>query len=376
MKALFIKTTCLFAFALFMVNCSDHMGDTDKRIAPVNKLVEPLDGTHIELESSFNASSYFEWEFANPKEAGTVRYQLAFDKPDGDFSDPLFIMDSDNNGYLNYATVSHKQLNAIAAMAGYSSSATGNIKWAVLASKGLNSEKSTQENTLTITRLAGFDVLPIDVWITGEASEGGTDLSKATKMKSVAVGEFEAYTYLKAGQPFTFIDKKDGSGRSFYNSDGLILEDGTCTVPTDGVYRLVLDFNIGGSTTTLLTRVGFFFCPANEILFDLDYMGNGVYQATDKTVTFQDGWDERYKFRVFMKENEGTGNEVEWEFCTLIGTDERPYNESPDSYYYVTLLESTSQWDDKWKLMEKFNGVPATYTLYLQADQPYTHTVK
>ncbi|MCC8143127.1 MAG: SusE domain-containing protein [Tannerellaceae bacterium] len=378
MKALFIKTTCLLAFALFIVGCSDNMEDTDKRLATVNKLVEPLDGAHIELEPSFTATTYFEWDFVNPDEAGTVLYQLAFDKEDGDFSNPIYVMNSDNNGYLNYATITHKQLNTIAGMAGYSSSATGNIKWTVFSSKGLNSEKSSQINTLTITRLAGFDELPIDVWITGDASEGGTDLSKAQKMKSVTSGEFEVYTYLKAGQSFYFTDQQNSSGRKFYTIDGLVKEDGETTVSTEGIYRIVLDFNIGASTYTLVTRIGFYFCPSDEILFDLPYEGYGVFRATGQTVTFQEeSWDrdQRYKFRMFVKENGGAAGETEWEWATLNGTDSAPNSDSPASYYYLQLLESTSQWDDKWKLMDMFDGVPATYTIYLQADQPYTHSI-
>jgi len=355
------------------------MGDTDKRLSEVKKLTEPLEAKHIDLEPSFTASTYFEWDYVDVKEGGTALYKLAFDKADGDFSDPIYLMNSDNNGFLNYATISHKQLNTIATMAGYRPLETGNIKWTVFSTKGLNSVKSSQVNTLSITRLGGYEEedLPIDVYVTGEGSEGGTDRSKAHKMKAVAGGEFEVYTYLKAGQPFHFIEELNGSGRQFYTADGLIREDGQSTVSTDGVYRILMDFNIGAVTYTLVTRVSFFFCPSNQILFDLPYVGYGVFQARE-TVTFQQedwGRDERYKFRVFMKENGGTANEVEWEFATLNATDSRPNNESPASYYYIQLLESTSQWGDKWKLMETFDGVPATYTIYLQADQPYTHSI-
>ena len=43
---------------------------------------------------------------------------------------------------------------------------------------------------MTITRLAGFAEVPTDVYVTGEGSEGGADLSKAIKFKAVANGEF------------------------------------------------------------------------------------------------------------------------------------------------------------------------------------------
>jgi len=38
-------------------------------------------------------------------------------------------------------------------------------------------------------------------------------------------------------------------------------------------------------------------------------------------------------------------------------------------------LVTPTQWDNKWKLMSDFDGVPADYTVYLQADKPYTHSI-
>ena len=107
-------------------------------------------------------------------------------------------------------------------------------------------------------------------------------------------------------------------------------------------------------------------------------MGNGVFQA-DNTVTFKEeswGRDERYKFRMFIKENNGTAEEREVEWGTLNATDSQPTADSPDSYYYLQLFETTSQWDNKWKLMSIYDGVPAIFTLYLSADGDYTHSVE
>ncbi len=78
---------------------------------------------------------------------------------------------------------------------------------------------------------------------------------------------------------------------------------------------------------------------------------------------------------MFVKENGGTGEEKELEWATLNQTDSRPTASSSESYYYLQLLTNLSQWDNKWKLMGDFDGVPADYTIYLTADQPYTHTI-
>lgn len=363
--------------SMIFVSCNDSMGDPDTRLSEVKTLIEPADGKAIVLAPSASASVYFEWDYVKAEESGTAIYQIAFDKQDGDFSSPIYVMYADNNGYYNHVTITHKLLNKIAGMAGIMPSETGTLKWTVFSIKGTKMMKADQSNTLTVTRLAGFADLPVDVYITGEASEGGTDLSKAQKMKVVSNGTFEVYTKVLANKPFYFTDRISGTPRQFYTSNGLVKENGTTTITNDGVYRITLDFNTGAATYTLVEKIGFFFCPSNTILFELPYIGNGIFKATKQTVTFkQESWgrDQRYKFRMFVRENEGQGDSEEWEWGTLNQTDSPPTATSPESYYYMQLVTPT-QWDNKWKLMSDFDGIPADYTVYLQADKPYTHSI-
>ncbi|MDR1097564.1 MAG: SusE domain-containing protein [Tannerella sp.] len=378
MKSTVLKITVMISSVISFLACGDNMGDTDTRLSGVKNLVEPASGKAIVLEPSASAALYFEWDYVTVAEGGMAVYQVAFDRPDGDFSSPAYVLYADNNGMKNSVSVSHKQLNAIAGKAGVKSSETGAVKWAVFSSKGLKAVKSGQENTLTVTRLAGFEDLPVDVFVTGEGSEGGADRSKSHRMKAVAGGEFEVYTKLAGGKPFYFTDAASGTAREFYTDNGLIKENGTVTVPADGIYRITLDFNIGACTYTLVNRIMFYFCPEGASLFELPYEGYGIFRAKGQTVTFkQESWgrDERYKFRMFIKENAGAGAEREVEWGTLNATDSRPNATSPESYYYLRLIENASQWDDKWKLMSDFDGVPADYTVYLNADGPYTHTI-
>ncbi len=377
MKPIFSKLVVAAAVLFTLAACNDNMGDTDSRLDAPNGLIEPIDGKSLALEVSAASTAYFEWEYADVDKVGTLLYQVVFDKADGDFSNPVYKLYSDNNGLKNCATITHKLLNQIAAKAGIKSAETGVMKWTVIASKGLDTVKASTENRLTVTRLAGFDVIPVDVYVTGEASEGGADLGKAQKMKAVANGEFEIYTELAAGRTFHFVDATNGTPAEYSTSDGLVKEGGSSTVATDGVYRITLDFNTGAATYTLVTRVGFYFSPEGEILFDLPYVGGGVFR-TKATVTFkQESWgrDERYKFRMFIKENGGTAAEREVEWGTMNQTDSRPTASSPESYYYVLWLENLTQWDNKWKLMGDFDGVEATYTLSLTADGAYTHSI-
>lgn len=378
MKRILIRLTVVASLVFALAACEDDGGDLDTRLTAVSALTEPLDGKEVTLETSVGASTYFEWEYCDVDKSGAAVYQIAFDKADGDFSNPVYLTSADNNGLYNNVTITHKQLNKIAGMMGIGSSETGTFKWTVFSSKGLKAMKGEEERSITITRLAGFADLPVDVYVTGEASEGGTDLSEAHQMKAIAGGEFETYTRLTAGEPFHFTDGTSATPRVFYTDGGLVKENGTSTVATTGVYRITLDFNTGACTYTLVTRIGFYFCPEGQILFDLPYVGNGIFRAEDQTVTFkQEGWgrDERYKFRMFVKENGGADAEKELEWGTLNGTDSRPTPTSPESYYYLKLITNLTQWDNKWKLMGDFDGVPADYAIYLQAGQPYTHSI-
>lgn len=377
MKKIATYWIMIVSLLILFIGCSDTMGEPDHSLTEVKTLIEPMNDNSLVLLPAASASTYFEWEHAD-MEGGPAIYQIAFDRVEGDFSAPLYLAFTGNNGFNNYISLSHKQLNKIMGVAGVEPSSTGTIKWTVFSSKGTRSLKAAQEHTLTVTRLAGFaeEDIPVDLYVTGEASEGGTDPAKAHKMKAISTGEFEVYTKLKAGATFYFVNAVSGSPKQFSIEDGLVKKEGTSTVASDGVYKITLDFNTGASTVTLVTRVSFYFSPEGKILFDIPYKGYGVFQTTE-TVTFkQEGWgrDERYKFRMFVKEDGGAGEETELEWGTLNQTDSRPTASSPESYYYLKLMNPT-QWDNKWKLMGDFDGNPGVYTIYLQADNPYTHSI-
>lgn len=378
MKKITLYWTFIASLLFIIAACSDTMGDPDSSITEVKALIEPMDNKTVALQPAASASEYFEWEHAAITDGGPAVYQIAFDRVEGDFTNPVYLTYSANNGYNNNVTLTHKQLNKIVGMIGVGPSGTGDIKWTVFSSKGTNAVKAALENRLTVTRLAGFpeEEIPVDLYVTGDASEGGNDADKAHKMKAISNGEFEVYTQLTAGEPFYFVSATSGTPMKFSFLDGLVKKEGTSTVAADGVYKITLDFNTGASTLTLVTRVSFYFSPQGAILFDLPYKGYGIFQALE-TVTFkQEGWgrDERYKFRMFLKEDGGAAEETEMEWGTLNQTDSRPSPTSPESYYYIQLINPT-QWDNKWKLMGDFDGNPGIYTIYLQADKPYTHSI-
>ena len=375
MKTSLVKLTLIVSLFLAFTGCQkDELSNTN--VTAVKTLYEPTNGKSVVLQSSASASLYFEWEPAKAEDSGMVLYEIAFDKEGGDFTKPIYRIASDNNGGYNHATLSHKQLNKIAAMAGIQSAATGKLSWTIFSSKGINDVKAAETRTIELTRLAGFAEVPVDVFVTGDASEGGADLTKASIMKSTANGEFEVYTKLTAGKTYYFTDAKVGTPRKFYTDKGLVKEGTTgSTIAKTGVYRIKIDFNIGSSVYTEITDMQLFFCPTNAFLFSLDYQAKGAWKASSKPITFkQEGWgrDERYKFK--MTTVNSAGETVE-EWLGTPNTDSRPTASSPASYYYLYPVDN-SQWNGKFKFAGEIDNSLADVSVLLQADGPYTHEIK
>lgn len=375
MKSLLIKFSIIASMLLAFVACNEDDELNNTKVTPVNALYEPTNAKSVVLQSSASASLYFEWEPAKAEDGGMVLYEVAFDKEGGDFSAPIYKMASDNNGGYNHATISHKQLNKIAGMAGIESSETGKLIWTVFSSKGINDVKSAESRAIEITRLAGFADVPVDVFVTGEGSEGGTDLSKASVMKAINPGEFEIYTKLTEGKSYFFTDAKVGTPRTIYTENGLLKEGtGNSTVAKTGVYRINLDFNVGSAVYTEITDMQLFFSPTNSFLFSMPYLANGEWKATSQPITFkQEGWgrDERYKIK--MTTVNAAGETVE-EWWGTPNTDSRPNESSPASYYYLYPVDN-SQWDGKFKFAGEMDMALVDFSVLLQAENPYTHVV-
>src|SRR5690349_7825526 len=184
---LFVIAVCVFT------SCKKDAHSLDLNVTAVSNLSAPADNADIKLEPITGANIIFQWSAASTPDSGVILYEVAFDKADGDFSNPVFKILSDGSGLQTQASISQKDLNKIAALAGIASSSSGKIKWAVLATKATNAVLSSQSNTLQIERPAGFAELPDSLYITGTATEAGDDIRKAIPLKKTADGTFELY---------------------------------------------------------------------------------------------------------------------------------------------------------------------------------------
>lgn len=371
MKA--IKYMMLFGFFLAFAACSSDGEVRHLGVTAVKSLYEPDNGKAVILQSSASASLYFEWEPSLSEDGGGVLYEVIFDKADGDFSEPISVITADNNGAENHATITHKQLNKIAAEAGIESAVQGTLKWTVWASKGINPVKAEQERTLTLTRLAGFAEVPGQLYITGEATEVGDKLEKAMIMRKVAEGEFEIYMKLTEGKAFKFVSATSGTPLEFSLSGDKLVEGGTTTATQTGIYKYYIDFNAGSFTSKEVTKVKWFLNWSQKEI-ELDYQGLGVWAISNYTIAGipegNDNTDDRYKFR--MESSEG---ETEWR--AAITNDSKPTGN--DEYYFMTEKTNVEQWtnNEVWKTPSTsgWNGQAYDVTFSLNPESDYTHSL-
>lgn len=379
MKRLLINVTALFVLllSLSIIGCKKEGRDINMNISEVTQFYAPNDNLHVKLEPATSASVVFEWDQAKAEDGALVMYEVAFDKQGGDFSAPVYKIASDGNGVQNKLTLSHKDLNRIANFAGIKSLETGKLIWTVLASKGTNVKKAALSRTIEVERPAGFAEIPTEVYLTGDATEAGTNLSSAIKLKSTGAGTFEIYTSLKPGT-YNFVNKTSGTATSYQIQGSFIKEGGAVQSPaTSGtqVYRIELDFNNAAVKINEITKVGFWFAPNNTLQAELTYAGGGVFQALNVPIVFkQESWgrDERYKFRMTLKGTDGTETTEDWGSSNRDNS--RPTAGTPAAWYNI-FKQQVNQWDYTFKFATEADMKNVDLILNFKPDAAYNHQV-
>jgi starch-binding outer membrane protein SusE/F len=365
----------LFSLVTFAA-CSKDDRDINMNISEVTAFYAPNDNLYVKLEPATAASVGFEWEQAKAEDGSLVMYEVAFDEEGGDFSEPLYKISSDGNGIQNRLTLSHKDLNRIANFAGIPALETGKLVWTVMASKGTNVKKAALTRTIEVERPAGFAELPTEVYITGEGTEAGADAASAIKMKMVSPGVFEIYTRLTAGN-YNFINRRDANATSYQVEGSFIKEGGPVATPatTPTVYRIEMDFNNAAVKLTEVTKVGYWFAPNNVLAADLNYEGNGVFRAANVPIEFrQESWgrDERYKFRMTLKQSDGTEITEDWGSSNRDNS--RPDANTPAAWYNVFKYEP-NQWDYTFKFPAAADMKNVDLVLSFNSEEAYRHEV-
>lgn len=351
----------------------------DQTVSPVSTLYAPQDSLFLQITPGGSSVVEFEWAPAHAEDGSLVQYEVAFDTVKGsNFKNPLFTVSADNTGVATTATISQATLNSIAKMAGIGSLDTGKLYWTVLSTKGLNTVPGTQTRMMTVVRPAGFDKIPTDIYLTGSATEGGTDVTKAIHFKSTAAGVFELYTSLSSGGSYQFVDANTGTPTTYFITGPNLKQSGSNSyTDTTAQVRFNLDFNNALATVTVIRSVDVWYGYYDDVVYHLTYNGNSTWIDKNQLInepTEPWGPEQRYKFRFTVNDGGGVPDSYEW-YGSSNGDNSEPTSTTAPSYFYL-LPVTNDQWNNEYKFETSTdNGKQNDIEVFLQPDAPYTHSV-
>lgn len=376
----------LFASMLcwFMASCEET--ETYSDLVPSDELYFPRDKYTVDLSTGKDV--ILEWKSSGE---GFVVYEVVFDTETGDFSNPLYVILSANNGASPNVTVSSSTLNSIALKAGCLPGSTVTLKWTVRVWKGAESALYDESRNISVTRANTVSPLPIEVSVSGTATENDAtiELVAATPVSDTKgnpnyvsqvqreIGGFECFTRLDAGN-FTVTDDQ---GRYFrLDESGSILqaEEGSVTENTEtGIYYLYLDFNTMRWSKKEIDKVEFERRAGYGAIGVMDYKGNGVWTLVD--FDWGSESDSRYAFICYYKD----GTSEKWGHFE----DDCRQSKDPDSVQgYMNVYRfnnaTVGEWEDTWKTKGDTEGIGklGTFTVYMNnensADYYHEHSFR
>jgi hypothetical protein len=371
MQKLIKYAALLTLVSLVFISCKKVERDLDSSLSPVSKLLLPADNVTVDLQPTTSASVLFSWQKTFAADSNAVLYELAFDKTSGDFSKPIYKVLSDQSGVSTEVVLTHKDLVKVAALAGIQAETTGALKWTVLASKGSNRKIASEIRTISLKRPAGFAEVPVNLFLTGTATEGGADITAAVATKKLEAGVFEVYTKLSPGT-YQLTDKAASGGKSFY-TEGNVIKEGTnsITVTDTKVYHIKYDFNVASVLVMEeIQSLGVWISAYGTEKIQLAYTSRGTFVSPKSPIEFyQFSWgrDERYKFAMHTPAG-----------IKYIGSsngDNVPPVGQPASYFYLFPV-SNDQWANTYKFHPAADMHDVIITVNFNASGPYTHSVQ
>ena len=357
----------------FVSGCSDEGNEINYNIQTGNKLYLPAEGKSVDLSQGSDVR--FEWSPSIAEDNGFVSYELLFDRENGDFSQPLAAMTSQLTGSQTYLSVSAKDLNTVARTAGLGTRETGNLRWTVRASKGINGSVYTESRLLCVTTMNSMSPLPQRITLQGEATEdpqNGIAMAVSAGIDNVAAteGTFEAFTRIKAGSDFTVVDDL---GRYYsLNDDGTVTDSETPVnnrMSAEAIYWIKIDFGVMTWESNTISKIEYYAAAwadnqMSTARVTMDYQGKGVWLLADYENTISDNSanDSRHRFNATL----GDGSML------YLGTQSSLGSSYTTDYLKVNLYTSlgNADWDNTYNFLTTDCGRAFDCYLYLNADNP------
>ena len=353
----------LYMFSAALVLCglaSCQQEETYSDLVPSDTLYLPRDNYSIDL--STGKEVILEWKTSGE---GYVVYEVLFDTETGDFSNPLYVLLSANNGASPNITVTSSVMNTIAQRSGCLPGSAVNVKWTVRVWKEVSISGTATENDAAVNLVAATPV---------SDTKGSPTYASQVQRE---IGGFECFTRLDAGN-FTVTDDQ---GRSFILEEtGSIrqAEDGTVSEnTTSGIYYLYLDFNTMKWSKKEIDRVEFERRAGYGAIGEMIYGGNGVWSLVD--FDWGEESDSRYAFICYYKD----GTSEKWgHFEDDCRQSANPENVPNFMNVYRFNNATVGEWDDTWKTKGDTEGIGklATFIVYMNnensADYYHEHSFR
>lgn len=277
----------------------------------------PADNLSVVLAT--DQSVTFKWTEAISSAGYYITYDVVIDTLGSEnFDTPILKVTSGNGGKDLGLEIADSTIDEALSLAGYPAGEVANLTWAVVANCLSKIEYTSQ--SLNVKRFT-TEIIPTQLYISGTATEGGSDLSNAIPLKRLngSSGElsniFEVYTSLSAGNSYKFYSEKSLPAHQYGGSDGELIKSGTAiTVGEDGQYRITVDLD---TNTYSLFKIDKWSVVGSPIEggwggdIPLEYQGGGIWESSIELIdtggfVFRANGDWAY----LMKRVVGTQNNV------------------------------------------------------------------
>ena len=367
MKNIFNGISVLLALAFVWTGCTQYTEYESGTAGRVETLLYPSEGFEVDLINNDNAKLAFEWEASK---TGSPLYEVIIYGSDGTTEVGRF--ESDDSGTRNMLTLKHKTLIELADLAGIVPDASGDLYWTAGAVSGGNLQSGLPEpHKFTVTRDASVVGFPTELYITGEGSEGGADITKAVSLYKTGDGVYEIYTRINGA--VTFVNRNaEGAKRTFYiTKDNRLTTDAELAVAVaDGVYRTKVDFSTSTVTLVPISDVALYRANGDHLV-ELSYTESGVWKAENYTIP-SDG-DDRYRFKAMAGESEEIWG------SSRSGENDRdasdPGTIDPGNTYFNIYLYPGNEYTDTYRCNYKFHsplkGMTCTVVVSMSPERTY-----
>lgn len=365
-------------FILSIISCSKSEQE-QKLFEPV-KLLGPVESSEIELDLyETDRTVVFEWS-ALPNANETTKYTVLFDHEGTKFEWPADSFLSDNEGKSTTLTLTHESLDLLAEKVGIPAKRTGSLVWAVDARAGEHVITSVA-GRVTVKRPSGLGIVPEQLFLTGNATEGGTDIQDAIAFKKVRNGVFELISTLSTGTYKLVSAKSEEAIVYYFEDEELFRGEREMEFSESKSPALIrVDFTNSVGVEKIILAAEMIVTATHASIATLEYIGNHVFENKNAVFNFlQPGgasspdwlsWvEERYKFR--LKTNRGDefyGSPFNADMNAssdplLPVFDQRPDGGEPQGYFGIYQVDPSDFWAGCFKMASKYDGKPMSIKL-------------